>query len=153
MDLTEHLDFGPFEVVVAMECLSEIRDDSVALQMLAATVAPGGLLAIHVPERSWQPVFRWSSPVWRHEVRHGYTSEEMTQRLQELRFQDVTVAATQRGTVTAAQEIRDRTKRWPTSIRLLLYPLMLVAVRAEELGMTWGPPRALLITGRQPSDQ
>jgi SAM-dependent methyltransferase len=148
-DLTQPIGMGPFDVIVATECLSEIRDDCQALRMLTAALLPGGLLAVHVPEQSWKPVFRWSSPVWRHEVRHGYAPEEMRARLQGLGFQDVAVAITQRGTVTAAQEIRDGTKQAPIWVRVLLYPLMVLAVRMEELGMTWGPPRALLITGRR----
>jgi SAM-dependent methyltransferase len=149
-DLTAGLPESGFDVVMAIEIMSEIADHDRALQMLADALAPGGLLLVHVPERSWRPILPGSDPIWRYEVRHGYGVNEIAQALRAVGLEDVEVVPTLRGTATLAQEIRDRFKSAPLGLRVLLYPLLGAAVRLERWGITWGPHRALLAGGRRP---
>ena len=151
-DLMEPLPETRFDVVLAIECLTEVPDDHRVLQGLAGAVAPGGWLLAHVPERSWSPILRGSSPIWRAEVRHGYRPEEISVSLRDAGLVEVEVVPTLRGTVTLAQEVRDRHKRGPLAVRALLYPLMLAAVALERRGLTWGSRRALLARGRRPAE-
>jgi SAM-dependent methyltransferase len=143
-DLVEPFFEKDFDVVLAIECLSEIRDDAAALRMMAAALTPSGWLVAHVPERSWRPVLPRSATTWREEVRHGYSADELVMRLRRVGFQEVELTPQLRGTATVAQELRDRLKSGALGIRAAIYPAMLAAVRLERLGLTWGPPRALL---------
>jgi hypothetical protein len=54
-----------------------------------------------------------------------------------------------RGTVTFAQELRDRWKDGRLWRLALAYPALASASRLERLGFTWGPGRALFITARR----
>jgi SAM-dependent methyltransferase len=149
-DLTNPLPERGFDVVMGIEIMSEIPDHHRALQILADAVAPGGLLLVHVPERSWRPILPGSEPIWRYEVRHGYGEDELAQALRAVGLHDVEVVPTLRGTATVAQEIRDRFKAAPLALRSLLYPFLAAAVQLERREVTWGPHRALLASGRRP---
>ena len=152
-DLTENLGAGVYDAVAAVECLEEIPDDTVALARMAAALRPGGVLVAHVPERDWRPVLRSSDPIWRDEVRHGYTAGELAQLVTAARLDVVSIDPTCRGTVRLAQEIRDRIKTRHVLVRAAFFPLMTLAVRAERVGATWGPPRALIaLAQRRPCD-
>ena len=146
-ELTEPLPGGGYDAVLAIECLSEIPDDRRALRMLAQATLPGGLLAVHVPERSWRPVLPGSETTWREEVRHGYSAQGLAEMLRVVGVPSVDFRPTLRGTVTVAQELRDRLKTKPVGVRALAFPAMVAAVRLERLGITWGPDRALLASG------
>ncbi|MGN6274824.1 MAG: class I SAM-dependent methyltransferase [Solirubrobacterales bacterium] len=135
------------DVVLAVECLSEIPDDRQALRMMRHALAPGGLLVVQVPERDWQPVLPGSSGTWREQVRQGYTAEQLEAALREAGFEDVQVRPTYRSLAAAAQEIRDRIKDRGLLVRLLAFPFLTAAVRLERRGLTWGRPNALLATG------
>lgn len=152
IDVSAPIDGARFDVVMAIECLSEIPDDDAALRSLAGALAPGGLLVAQVPERSWRPILPGSSPVWREEVRHGYSAEEISGRIGALGLERIELLGTQRGTVTLAQELRDRVKRAPLTVRAPLYPLMVAAARLELRGASWGPARALLLSAQRPGD-
>ena len=80
-DLTSALPEGGFDVVVALECLSEIPEDRAALAAMTGALRPGGLFVAQVPDRDWKPVLGGSSAVWRHEVRHGYGAAEIEEML------------------------------------------------------------------------
>lgn len=135
------------DVVLAVECLSEIPDDRQALRMMRDALAPGGLLVVQVPERDWRPVLPGSSGTWREQVRQGYTAEQLEAVLREAGFEDVEVRPTYRSLAASAQEIRDRIKDRGLLIRLLAFPFLATAVRLERLGLTWGRPNALLAVG------
>jgi SAM-dependent methyltransferase len=150
-DLTQPLPGMDFDVVLAIECLEEIPDDRRAIEVMARAVAPGGLLVCHVPERSWEPILPGSAPTWRNEVRHGYGAEEIRQAMRDVGLEPTTTTPTLHGTVTVAQELRDRYKSTGLAVRALLFPLMLAAVRLERWGLTWGTGRALLTTARRPA--
>lgn len=149
VDLEAPLPDAVFDVILAIECLTEIPGDRRALEQLVHRLAPGGWLLAHVPERDWRPILPGSSPIWRHEVRHGYTEPDMRKIFEQLNLVDVEVAPTFRGTATLAQEVRDRIKGGPLPIRMLLFPLMVTAVGLERAGLTWGPSRALFTRGRR----
>ena len=138
-----------FDAVLAIECLSEIEDDEGALSALAGALVRGGLLVVHVPERGWRPILRGSAATWRHEVRHGYSADEITAALRRAGLVAVDVRPTMRGTVALAQEIRDRIKARRLAVRALAFPAMAAATRLERLGATRGPHHALIATGRR----
>jgi trans-aconitate methyltransferase len=132
------------DAVTAVECLSEIPDDRLALQMMRDALRPGGLLVVQVPERDWQPVLPGSPGTWREQVRQGYTAEQLAALLEEIGFTDVQVRATYRSLAAAAQEVRDRIKDRGLLVRLLAFPFLAAAVRLERAGLTWGRGNALL---------
>jgi SAM-dependent methyltransferase len=134
------------DVVLAVECLSEIPDDRQALRMMRDALAPGGLLVVQVPERDWKPVLPGSSGTWREQVRQGYTAEQLEAALGEAGFEDVEVRPTYRSLAAAAQELRDRIKDRGLLLRLLAFPFLAAGVRLERWGLTWGRPNALLAT-------
>jgi SAM-dependent methyltransferase len=139
------------DAVLAIECLSEIPDDALALRMMTAALAPGGLLVVHVPERAWRPILPGSAAIWREQVRQGYDVEGIASALREAGLEQIEVQPTFRAAAAAAQEVRDRIKDAPLVVRLVAFPFLAVAVWAERLGVTWGRPNALIATGRQPS--
>jgi len=142
-DITERKADSGYDVVLAIECLAEIEDDRGALRALGDAVAPDGLLLVHVPERDWRPVLPGSPGVWRDEVRHGYTGDELFRLIEETGLTVIELHGSYRRLVQLAQEIRDRIKRAPILIRALAFPLMVLAVRLEAAGVTWGREQAL----------
>lgn len=144
-DLTEGGTGAGYDVVLAIECLSEIEDDRRALQVLADAVAPGGVLLAHVPERDWRPVLSGSPTKWRHEVRHGYTRDELAELIEDTGLTVLEMHGSYRRLVQLAQEIRDRIKRGPIWLRALVFPLMVLAVRLEAIGLSWGGNQALFV--------
>jgi glycogenin len=151
-DLTQGLGESAYDVIFAVECLEEIDEDRRALEMLAAALAPGGLLLVHVPERDWTPTLPGSSKIWRHEVRHGYSRTELIALIEETGLTVVEVRGTYRRLVQLAQEIRDRIKTAPTWGRALVFPLMVLAVVLEDAGVTWGREQALFAVALRKSD-
>lgn len=148
-DATRPLTSRPVDVVVALECLAEIPDDAAAVARMAEALRPGGLLLLHVPLDDWRPLLPGSPERWRREVRHGYSTAAVTELLQRAGFTDIRVRGTMRGTVTLAQELRDRTKHASGRRRAPLIPLMLAAAHADIAGATWGRPRGLFIQARR----
>jgi SAM-dependent methyltransferase len=148
-DLTQPLDSARFDCVVALECLSEIEDDSAAIRAFSTSLRPGGLLVLHVPEESWAPVLRSSERTWRYEARHGYSPAALSSQLRAEGLEPDTVRPTTRGTVMLAQELRDRWKDGRSWRLALAYPALASASRLERLGLTWGSARALFVTARR----
>src|SRR4249919_1825063 len=122
IDVTRPIPGGGYDVVLAMECLEEIPDDEAATAAFAGALRPDGLLLVHVPERSWQPVLRSSSATWKDEVRHGYSRTELVALLERHGLHVERVTPTSRGTVRIAQEVRDRIKTARLAVRALAYP-------------------------------
>jgi SAM-dependent methyltransferase len=149
-DLTAELPEGGFDVVLALECLTEIPDDRAALRTMAAALAPGGLLVAQVPSESWKPVLPGSAGTWRKEVRHGYSQTELGSALGEAGFEAIEIRPTFHGATMAAQEIRDKIKNSNLVIRALAFPLMAAAARLERSGLRLGDPNALLASARRP---
>jgi SAM-dependent methyltransferase len=150
-DLTASLPESGFDVVMALECLSEIPDDRAALAAMTGALAPRGLFAMQAPEQSWKPVLKSSDATWREEVRHGYSVAGLTGILTDAHLERIEVAPTYRATAAAAQEVRDRIKDGPLPLRAAAFPAMLGAVRLERWGLTGGRPSALFATARKPS--
>jgi trans-aconitate methyltransferase len=149
-DLVEPLPELGFDLVLAIEFLSEVPDDEAAVRTMVTALEPGGMFVVHVPERSWRPVFPGSSPTWREQVRQGYTAEELDSALRRAGLYEVEVVPTFRATAAAAQEIRDRIKGSRLAVRAAAFPALAAAVRLEIWGITGGRARALLATGRRP---
>ena len=150
-DLTQPLPESGFDVVMALECLSEIPDDRAALAAMAGALAPGGLFVVQAPEKGWRPVLKSSDATWREEVRHGYDVAELTGMLEGMGLERIEVAPTYRTTAALAQEVRDRIKDRRPAVRALAFPAMAGAVRLERWGLTVGRPSALFATARQPA--
>lgn len=140
---------GPVDAVLALECLAEIPDHVAAIGRFAEALRAGGLLVAHVPAQDWRPVLSGSPDRWRREVRHGYTEHELTALLEQAGFADVRILPTMRGTVTLAQEIRDRFRHSPRRVRAALHPLFAAAAAADLAGVTWGPGRGLFVQARR----
>jgi len=149
-DLTQPLPEGDFDVVMALECLTEIPQDRRALRTMAAALRPGGLFVVQVPDQRWKPILPGSAAVWRNEVRHGYTADALEAMLAEAGLDGIKVRPTFRSTAALAQEIRDRVKSSPLVVRLALFPLFAAAVELERRGITWGAANALLAVARLP---
>jgi SAM-dependent methyltransferase len=149
-DLMESLPETGFDLVLAIECLSEIPDDEAAVRSMVAALAPGGMFVVQVPEHSWRPVLPGSPSTWREQVRQGYTAEELATALRYAGLDSVEVTPTFRGTAAAAQEVRDRIKGSRLAVRAAAFPALVAAVRLELWGITGGRAHALLATGRRP---
>jgi SAM-dependent methyltransferase len=145
-DLEQPLPERDCDVVLAVECLSEIPDDRQALRMMRGALGPGGFLVVQVPERDWRPVLPGSPGTWREQVRQGYTAGELELTLRDAGFEDVRVRPTYRSLAASAQEIRDRIKDRGLLLRLFAFPFLAAAVRLERWGLTWGRPNALIAT-------
>lgn len=150
-DITAPLPLSGVDATLALECLAEIPDDARALRMMVAALAPGGLLVIQVPDRSWRPVLPGSAATWREEIRHGYEGGELVATLRGAGLVEIGVHPTFRATTVMAQELRDSLKQAPLAVRAVAAPAMIGAVRLELRGLAWGRPRALLAVGRRPA--
>jgi trans-aconitate methyltransferase len=150
-DLEQPLPAAGFDAVLAIECLSEIPDDRRALEVLAAALAPGGLLVVQVPDREWCPVLPGSATTWREQVRQGYAAAEIAAALSALGLEAIAVEPTFHALVQAAQDVRDRIKDRALPIRLAAFPLLAATVRLERWGLRPGRSSALLATARAPS--
>ncbi len=149
-DLTRTLPDGKFDVVLALECLTEIPDDRAALLAMAAALVPGGLFVAQVPSESWKPILPGSAGTWRKEVRHGYNQTELGRALGDAGFEAIEIEPTFHGATMVAQEIRDKIKNSNLVIRALAFPFMVAAARLERLGLRLGHPNALLASTRRP---
>jgi SAM-dependent methyltransferase len=149
-DVTDDLGSEEFDVVLAIECLSEIPDDDAALGAMARALRPGGRFIAHVPRRDWMPVLPGSPRTWRLEVRHGYDAEELVAKLKRAGLAVTWIKPTARSTVLVGQEIADRIKDASLRVRVAALPVTTGAVRLERWGLTWGPGRALLVDARRP---
>jgi SAM-dependent methyltransferase len=150
-DLAAPLPEGGFDAVLAIEILEEIADDTRALEVLAAALVPGGLMVVHVPERSWAPILPGSAGTWREEVRHGYGAERLAGMLAAAGLVGVHIRPTYRATAVVAQEIRDRMRARRLAARALAFPGLAAAAALEYRGLTGGRPRALFALAWRPA--
>jgi len=149
LDLTRDLGRSEYDAVVAIECLMEIEDDESALHSMARALRSGGLFFAHVPKRDWAPVLSRSEATWRHEVRHGYTVDDLTSMLSRAGLTETSVRPSSRAIVQVAQEIRDRIKTRGLKLQLAALPLSMAAVRLERWGLSWGDARAIFVEARR----
>ena len=148
-DVTRDLRPQAYDVVLAIECLTEIPDKEGAIAGLASALRPGGVLIANVPEASWKPVLPGSPDRWRQEAFHGFTPEELRELLTRHGLSGVTVEPTMYAAVHAAQEIRDRVRPKTVKGGAALLPFMALAVRLELLGLRPGTARALRVEARR----
>lgn len=151
LDLTGDLGEAVYDVVLAIECLEEIPDDSAALAAMARALRPGGLLVVHVPERDWRPLLPGSAASWRHEVRRGYGAEELARKLRAAGLQVTAIRPVSHALVRLAQEARDRGRDRGPRLHLLLYPVAVAAAALERRGVRLGNGRALYAEARRPA--
>jgi SAM-dependent methyltransferase len=144
-DLTEDLGSEEFDVVLAVECLSEIPDDDAALRTMGRALRTGGRFIAHVPHREWMPVLPGSPRTWRLEVRHGYGAEELIAKLKRAGLTVASIQPTVRNVALLGQELAHRIKDSSLRVRAAALPLTTGAVRLERWGVTWGAGRALLV--------
>ena len=149
-DLTAGLPEGRYDAVAALECLAEIPDADAALAAMAAAVAPGGLLVLHVPRTGWAPALPGSPAEWDREVRHGYEPAALEAQLGRLGLEVDYRRDTMRTPVQAAHELRDRVKRRPLRVRAIVLPVLSLAVTLELRGIAFGPARGLYLEARRP---
>jgi len=147
-DLTRSLPRDDFDVVLALECLTEIPDDFKALRSTVKALASNGLFIVQVPDSRWTPILPGSTPRWRNEVRHGYNSDELSQALRAVGLSEIGITPTFHSLAMAAQEIRDRIKNSHLIIRLIAFPLMLASVRLELWGVRIGRANALMAVAK-----
>jgi SAM-dependent methyltransferase len=149
VDITQPFASGTYDVVAAIECLAEIPDDRAALAAMSAALTTDGLFVTHVPERSWTPVLPGSPTSWKREARHGYGEDELRTLLEDVGLDRIEIRPTTRVVLHAAEELRSRTKSRSLKVRSLVHPLLVVAARSEQLGLTGGTPRGLFVTARR----
>ena len=151
VDLTSDPPGGGFDAVAAVECLAEIPDDEAALRYMAGSLRPGGLLLVHVPERDWKPVLASGPRSWKGEQRHGYSRDEIAQRVRAAGLEVLAVKPTTHAAVHLVQELRERLKGRSRKVVLLLYPLVVASVALERAGWRPGSARALMVSARRPA--
>lgn len=147
-NLTRQLPQSGFDVVMALECLSEIPDDRAALAALVGAIAANGMFVMQAPEEGWRPVLKSSDATWREQVRHGYSRAGLTRMLAGAGLERIEVEPTYRTTAALAQELRDRIKDGPLALRAGAFPAMVGAVGLERRGLTGGRASALFATAR-----
>jgi trans-aconitate methyltransferase len=148
-DLTRPLPRRDFDVVMALECLSEIPDDRAALATLVGALGAGGMFVMQAPEESWRPVLKSSDATWREEVRHGYSAVGLARMLADAGLERIEIEPTYRTTAALAQELRDRIKDGPLALRAGAFPALIGAVGLERRGLTGGRASALFATARR----
>ena len=82
-DLTELEGKGGFDLIVSVDNLEHVEDDGLVLAKFHAALAPGGLLAVHVPHyyRRWPILRRTVNFDVPGHVRPGYHLPQLTERV------------------------------------------------------------------------
>lgn len=135
---------GAADLVLALECLAEIPDDTAVAAELARVLKPGGLLVVHVPHADWVPVLPGSPRTWRREVRHGYSEDGVSALLLAAGLRVTSIRGSMRTPVMLTQEIVNRTTL--PAARLALYPVAAGIVRMAAGRRPFGSARGLLVT-------
>ena len=149
-DVTKPIAGGPYDAVLAIECLTVIPDDVAALANLAVALRPGGLFLAHVPVYDWQPILPGSRATWPGEQRHGYTRDEIVCKIEKAGLGVVSVMETDRTMARAGRELSDRVAGRTLKLRAVWYPLSVAMSSLECVGVTWGPVGAYFIEARRP---
>jgi trans-aconitate methyltransferase len=144
-DVTKDLPEATYDVVVALECLTVIPDLDAALAGMAGALVPGGRFVAHVPDRDWQPVLPGSAGEWETAVRHGFSADELAERLDANGLRVTWTRATMRTPLHAAQELYDRSLAASLKVKLALHPLHVTAAACERHGLAFGPARGLYV--------
>jgi ubiquinone/menaquinone biosynthesis C-methylase UbiE len=150
VDLCQAFDDASYDAIASIEVLTEIPDDDAALRSLARALAPGGLLVATSMDRGWVPVLEGSSPVWIHEVRHGYTRAELVAKLEAAGLIVIRVRPVFRTAVRFAEEISDRIAGSRLRVRAPICALLRIAAMLERRGLGFGTARGWLVEARRP---
>lgn len=144
-DVTTDLSEATYDVIAALECLTIIPDLDAALAGMARALRPGGRFVAHVPDRDWKPVLGGSAREWETAVRHGFSAEELAERLDAHGLRVTWTQPTMRTPLHLAQEVYDRYEQTSLKVRLAWHPLLVAAATLELRGVTFGPARGLYI--------
>lgn len=148
-DLTEPLGDEIYDAVLALECLTLIPDDQAALSSMAAALRPGAVFLAHVPDKNWQPVSARGRTIWPGEIRHGYTLEELTEKLERAGLTLVAATPTSRSLARLGSELADRVAHAPSPLRLAWYPFSIAIAWLDRRGVSWGKPTGLFVEARR----
>jgi ubiquinone/menaquinone biosynthesis C-methylase UbiE len=150
LDLCRPFDENRFDVIAAVEVLTEIEDDDAALRCMAQALARGGLLVVTSMDRDWTPVLHGSSPTWVREVRHGYTRAELVEKVEQAGLAVMRARPVYRTAVRLAEEISDRVRGSRLRVRAPLYPILRACAALERRGLAAGAARGWLVEARRP---
>jgi SAM-dependent methyltransferase len=143
-DIVESLGDELYDTVIALECLHMIPDDEPALASLAAATKPGGMLLAHVPFRDWKRVSRAGRSHWPGEVRSGYTTAELSDKLERAGYHDVRFTPTSRSLARLGAEVNDRLPKSRLAT-MAWYPVSATIAWLDRNGLTWGPATSFLV--------
>jgi 2-polyprenyl-3-methyl-5-hydroxy-6-metoxy-1,4-benzoquinol methylase len=146
-DLTQPLERS-FDAIACIEVLTEVPDDQALIETLAQALVPGGLLVVTAMERDWTPVLKGSSPAWKHQVRPGYTRDELTALAEDAGLAVQRITPVYRIAVRIAEEINDRMHETRLRYRAPLYPLLVAAAGLERRGLAFGRSHGWLLEAR-----
>ncbi len=144
-DVTTDLPERTYDVVAALECLTVIPDLDAALAGMAGALRPGGRFVAHVPDRDWEPVLGGSAREWETAVRHGFSADELAERLDAHDLRVTWTRATMYTPLHAGQELYDRSLGTSLKHQLALHPLLVAAAALERRGLAFGTPRGLYV--------
>ncbi len=146
-DLTKSLGTERYDAIVALELLHLVPDDDALLTSLAAATKPDGLLLAHVPLRDWVRVSKIGRTEWPGEVRSGYTTQELNDKLVHAGFRNVRVTLTSRSFARFGSEVNDRLAG-RLAVRVW-YPVSIAIAWLDRHGVTWGPATSFLVRARR----
>ena len=148
-DLTEPLGEEIYDAVLALECLTLIPDDQAALSSMATALKPGGVFLTHVPDKNWRPVSARGRTIWPGDIRHCYTLEELTAKLERAGLALVAATPTSRSLARLGSELADRMGYAPRPVRLVWFPLSIAIAWLDRHGVSWGEATGLFVEARR----
>lgn len=148
-DLTEPLGEAAYDVVLALESLAFVSDDRAGLRSMATAIKPGGTFLAHVASKHWQPVSTRGRTSWPGEVKHGYTLEELSEKIEKAGLTLVAATPTSRSLARLGSELTDRVSHTPSLVRLAWYPLAMAIGWLDRHGVTWGEATGLFVEARR----
>src|SRR5664280_610035 len=116
---------------------------------MSAALKPGGLFLTHVADKHWQPVSALGRTSWPGEVKHGYTVEELTAKLEQAGLTLVTATPTSRSLARLGTEFADRVQHTPSPLRLAWYPFAIAIGWLDRHGVSWGKATGLFVEARR----
>ncbi len=150
-DLMADLGSERYDAIAALECLTEIPDDRLAVSRMATALRHGGILVAHVPNRDRALTLEPGTQAWRARVlRHGYAPDDVRSLVEDAGLRLESVTGTTHLVVDSAQRLSDRVQTSSIKRRLLAHPLLASAAWLERLGLRLGAARELLLVARRP---
>lgn len=146
---------GRFDLVVCVDVMEHIRDDAAAFAWLAAHLAPGGVLVLHVPASPQRHVLRSVDRAIGAEVaagdgphvREGYGAEDARALLRAAGLRVLSLGFTfHRGPLRLAEDLDTVIhRRGLRPLKAALLPLLLLAAGSERRPAATGPGYGLIV--------